>query len=868
VELSRIVQCFLDGSGEETLSEALCRAVLNAKNTRLLIRSRLDTPSLAGAPVECEFSLRSFFDEYEEPLLYAIFGDTRITFHAVKTGPNTASVTLKFRHSFEWKDIMRNDLEKFFDTPQEKSGWIYRSTKLVGNISDENYELNDAGRVASYKLQVTSSGENAEEGVASSGENAEEGVASSGGAAAELIGGSGEAATNPTGGPTSGAAGEAAPVNDLAASIGGASTPSTESAEPPTASREAATNPTGGPTGGTGVPSLQNMPGGPELLRNRIFDAFLRHTPDFKMTMADMQLLLNSEALALRFRAYPPSGEPQKARLVFEEDKDNELYFALGEAYVYYYYDQEDETGEKPGSKENDSAQPELSAAQIDTAAQPARLLRLEIFHHWEWIDLMRNGFDKYFPETKQRAEYAYSSLDVKGSATVEGMPAEASKASDSESAMDGPSEKFKPEDTKKDNDEKLDLSELDDLLPITKKVVTAFIKNEGTLSLDQNDCNEIKGSEAFVCFVQSLVPANFWKTGSGRVSFNAASLNFDDKNITQTFLGTVTLGWLSNKSNKDLAMALGAALFDLNITGDTNHSKDVITVNVSAKMSKPWTWNDILRNKLGDIQVIKQMQSTLEGRMLDISANFNTSIQVSLSKRNDKGKWNIKYNKAKRAPAIPEQFATIEALAEIIGLDAASCEKWLKLDTKEVPLGSAIIEGGNYSIPNTWICANLLKMSFKEGVIDSVVNFFASLGGDLGEFVGTDIMVQGMHVVKADDFDKLISEIKAHKGDIWGIIIYAHGNASGAVTPTSGMSSDKNKQKIRSQEEIISALNMQGFKLSKSYARQCESFRTYTDKKNNKTDWKEKWEDVSKDPKGHYGYNVLTFDLDFRISK
>jgi hypothetical protein len=280
----------------------------------MLIRGLLDMPSPDGNPVEREFSLRSFFDEYEEPLLYAIFGDTRVSCHAVKTGPNSASVKLSFRHSFEWKDIMRNDLEKFFDTPQEKSGWIYRSTKLVGNISDENYELNAAGGVASYKLQVASSGvaslQDASGKNAASVANSEETVAES--------------------------------------------------------------------TSGTGVPSLQNMPGGPELLRNRIFDAFLRHTPDFKMTMEDMQLLLNSEAWALRFREYPPSGEPQKARLVFEEDKDNELYFALGEAYVSYSY--------QPEKKDEKAAeQSEPSTGQPESPAEPVMLLKLDLLHHWEW---------------------------------------------------------------------------------------------------------------------------------------------------------------------------------------------------------------------------------------------------------------------------------------------------------------------------------------------------------------------------------------------------------------------------------------------------------------------------------------------------
>jgi hypothetical protein len=390
------VQCFLDGSGEETLSQALCRAILNAKNTRLLIRSRLDMPSLNGVPVECEFSLRSFFDEYEEPLLYAIFGDTRITFHAVKTGPNSASVKLSFRHSFEWKDIMRNDLEKFFDTPQEKSGWIYRSTKLIGNISNENYELNDAGGVASYKLQVASSG------VASlrdaGGKNAAS-IASSEGTAAESTSvsasstesivassdsaASREAATNPTGGsiPSTESANEAGAAEITRTPD--STQPASELADGLVSGRgEAATNPTGGPTGGltggTGVPNLQNMPGGPELLRNRIFDAFLRHTSDFKMTMEDMQLLLNSEAWALRFREYPPSGEPQKARLVFEEDKDNELYFALGEAYVSYSYQPEKKD-------EKAAAQPEPSTGQPEAPADPVMLLKLDLLHHWEW---------------------------------------------------------------------------------------------------------------------------------------------------------------------------------------------------------------------------------------------------------------------------------------------------------------------------------------------------------------------------------------------------------------------------------------------------------------------------------------------------
>ena len=137
-------------------------------------------------------------------------------------------------------------------------------------------------------------------------------------------------------------------------------------------------------------------------------------------------------------------------------------------------------------------------------------------------------------------------------------------------------------------------------------------------------------------------------------------------------------------------------------------------------------------------------------------------------SKQTESGGWKVVREGKVRAVAYAEKStASLKSLADTVGLVYSEMNQWLKLD-----------KDGNYTVPNIWIAADLMRGG---SLWDRLV---LNHGGTIGTFVGTDILTSGFKVLKPKTPSELETTISAYKGDIWGLVIFAHGNPWGGISP------------------------------------------------------------------------------------
>jgi hypothetical protein len=107
---------------------------------------------------------------------------------------------------------------------------------------------------------------------------------------------------------------------------------------------------------------------------------------------------------------------------------------------------------------------------------------------------------------------------------------------------------------------------------------------------------------------------------------------------------------------------------------------------------------------------------------------------------------------------------------------------------------------------PNIWISADLMRG----------VNEFESLGGSIGSSVG-NMFTPGLKIESPKTINDLIALLKRSKGKIWGMVVYAHGNLLGSISPTRKSGKDN-------QRTLINELKRYRYKLAKIYMMQCYS--------------------------------------------
>ncbi|OGV45282.1 MAG: hypothetical protein A2017_08750 [Lentisphaerae bacterium GWF2_44_16] len=155
--------------------------------------------------------------------------------------------------------------------------------------------------------------------------------------------------------------------------------------------------------------------------------------------------------------------------------------------------------------------------------------------------------------------------------------------------------------------------------------------------------------------------------------------------------------------------------------------------------------------------------------------------------------------------------YSSKEKLAKIIELDPEEFDKWCRIATYKVNRRYPAIKVIDMvSVPNVLICADIMRGG---GLYGRVVN----LGGSIGTFLGVDLLTYGYKIVKADTVSALLEALELNIENIWGIIIYAHGNPVGYIaTPSTNI--------YTTQKELIYKLHKNGYKIAYAYLMQCFS--------------------------------------------
>ena len=208
------------------------------------------------------------------------------------------------------------------------------------------------------------------------------------------------------------------------------------------------------------------------------------------------------------------------------------------------------------------------------------------------------------------------------------------------------------------------------------------------------------------------------------------------------------------------------------------------------------------------------------------------------------------------------EKGDTMESLANIVGLAPNEYQKWGRVEKSAIAdkatsvLVSSNTKPGCYvSVPNVWISADLLRGG--DGCWDSIVN----LGGTIGRAVGTGLFTSsGYKIINADDIKQLNAAFRASKGDIWGIVVFGHGNEDGRLSMR--RSTGVLDQDWTYQSELITGIQAGGYKIASAYMMQCYSAYKGKDSSGKNVDYGAEWRKVAIRFYGYRGMNVLLKDF------
>ena len=149
-----------------------------------------------------------------------------------------------------------------------------------------------------------------------------------------------------------------------------------------------------------------------------------------------------------------------------------------------------------------------------------------------------------------------------------------------------------------------------------------------------------------------------------------------------------------------------------------------------------------------------------------------------------------------------------IKKLAERVRLDENEAFVWMQ--------NINIQKHGNQTtitvdVPNVWLCIDLMQ-GWAQWWKDPIVN----IGGTIGQAVSY-LTTYGMEEVFCYSIDEMYSAFKTYQRQIWGFVLYAHGDKIGGIHESNG-------KHHTTQAKLMSAVDQQGYKLAKVYLMQCYS--------------------------------------------
>ena len=192
------------------------------------------------------------------------------------------------------------------------------------------------------------------------------------------------------------------------------------------------------------------------------------------------------------------------------------------------------------------------------------------------------------------------------------------------------------------------------------------------------------------------------------------------------------------------------------------------------------------------------------------------------------------------------ETSDTFEELAKIVGLDPTESGKWAIPVARSV---GADWENCRYSVPNIYIVADLLQGG-GNSLIGSIWSRFVNIGGSIGNLFTFTGDAKRLKVTSASE---LIKELNSTKGDLLGIVIFAHGTSSGYI-------GDFTATDWTNQENVMAGVSTGGYKIKTADLMQC-----YSGAVNPRSGfkWSDKWRPLVHGRLRTYdGMNALGLDM------
>ena len=149
-----------------------------------------------------------------------------------------------------------------------------------------------------------------------------------------------------------------------------------------------------------------------------------------------------------------------------------------------------------------------------------------------------------------------------------------------------------------------------------------------------------------------------------------------------------------------------------------------------------------------------------------------------------------------------------VAELAKIVRLDVHEALNWMQ-NVKVQPDGKQTTI--SVDVPNVWLCIDLMQ-GWAKWWEDPIVN----IGGTIGQAVSY-LTTYGMEEVFCYSIDEMYSAFKTYQHQIWGFVLYAHGDETGGIHESNG-------KHHTTQAKLMRAVDQQRYKLAKVYLMQCYS--------------------------------------------
>jgi hypothetical protein len=211
----------------------------------------------------------------------------------------------------------------------------------------------------------------------------------------------------------------------------------------------------------------------------------------------------------------------------------------------------------------------------------------------------------------------------------------------------------------------------------------------------------------------------------------------------------------------------------------------------------------------------------------------------------------------SRRYWARKDSKASLDKLAKAVGLNAAQSEKWAIPEKPDKCGLKASDAGCCFSVPNTYIVANLLQGTAGNIFVIRAWYRLVNIGGVIGSWT---TFTNGKKRYEVRTAVELISALKGSKGDLLGIVVFAHGNDTGYVGDAKGTGKGSVKDVTYTmQDNLINLVKTNGYNIKTADLMQCYSGAVNPD---TGFSWRKEWDPLVEGRlRTYHGINALGID-------